>query len=271
MNDCRRLFVAALLLVPSWPAQVRGQTDDPVPASEVIGVLVQFLAGDFGDLEFVGDLRLQGLSQNPCFVTLRFGEGGGQLPSVPLLANGTPVEDGALTLLVSSFETLQITTGEPGQLFRGAVLAHSNDHGCAGIVSLQGGYQIRSSKAPAQGINDGIVEIASIRSGSLLTQGQCVSGPFQRQSTGVVAFVGGLPFTRLPPAGPRLRICGLGDLGTVGSICTDRFPQGGGVRGFTEDDLFNLFDPSTFGNRRLRICLEDSEPSQSVYVQLGEF
>ncbi len=124
MNDCRRLFVAALLLVPSWPAQVRGQTDDPVPASEVIGVLVQFLAGDFGDLEFVGDLRLQGLSQNPCFVTLRFGEGGGQLPSVPLLANGTPVEDGALTMLVSSFETLQITTGEPGQLFRGAVLAH---------------------------------------------------------------------------------------------------------------------------------------------------
>ena len=43
------------------------------------------------------------------------------------------------------------------------------------------------------------------------------------------------------------------------------------MRGFTEDDLFNLFDPSTFGNRRLRICLEDSEPSQSVYVQLGEF
>ena len=88
-------FVLVLFLVLVLSTQLKAQTDEPVPASEVIGVLVQFVVGSFGDLEFVGDLRLQNLSTNPCFVTLRFGEGAGQLPSVPLLANGVPIEDGA--------------------------------------------------------------------------------------------------------------------------------------------------------------------------------
>ena len=266
-------FVVALFLVFVLPTQLKSQPADPIPASEVIGVLVQFVAGDFGNLEFVGNVRLQNLSANPCFVTVRFAEGAGQLPSVPLLTNGVPIQDGALTELVLARREhiLQIRTAESGQLFRGSVLAHSNDHGCADIVSLQGGYQIRSSEAVAQGAGGGIIEIAAVRPGSLLTEGKCISGPLPPASSGGVVFVGGAPFTQLT-SGATLRISGVGNLGPFGAIAVNRPTGEGQFQAFTEEDLFSSSaDPSAFGDRRLQVCLEDSQPDEAVYVQLGEF